>query len=543
MEGLMMDYELLLTSILERARQMYPDKEIVSKTPEGMHRYTYADLYTRVSQLANVLKKLGVEPGDRVGTFAFNHYRHLELYFAAPCSGAVLHTLNIRLFPEHLVYVANHGGDKVLFVDAAVLPAIERVQDQLETIEHFVIMGGGPEPKTTLSPAYDYETLMADASQEYDFPKLDENTAAMMCYTSGTTGQPKGVVYSHRAFFLHSMASAMSTTLGVAESDTLLIVVPQFHVNAWGMPFTCAMTGAKQVFPGPFMQPQHLAQLIQDEKVTVAAGVPTLWFGLYQHLKEQAYDTSRLRAMIVGGSAMPRNYFEAFEKELGINVVHAWGMTETTPLGSVSVLKSHMSDWPEEKRYDMRAKQGMAVTGVEMRIADGEGNALPRDGKTIGEVQVRGPWVVKQYYKTPVAPESFTDDGWFRTGDVATIDPEGYMFITDRTKDLIKSGGEWISSVELENTIMAHPKVAECAVIAARHAKWQERPLAIVVPAADAKDDITPGEIIEFLQGQVAKWWLPDDVVFVDELPKTSVGKFNKLALREQFADYELPTQ
>lgn len=546
MEGLMMDYQLTLTPILERAQQMYPTKEIVSKMPElkgALHRYTYADLYSRVSRLANVLKKLGVEPGDRVGTFAFNHYRHLELYYAVPCSGSVLHTLNIRLFPNQLVYVINHAADKVIFVDAAVLPFMERIKDQLKTVECFVIMGGGPEPETALSPAYDYETLMAEASEEYDFPELEENTAAAMCYTSGTTGEPKGAVYSHRALFLHSMAEAMSNTVGAVESDTFLIVVPQFHANAWGMPYTCAMVGAKQVFPGPFMQPHHLAQLIQDEEVTMAAGVPTLWIGLYHHLKEKSYDLSHLRYLIVGGAAMPRGYFEAFEKEFGVPVLHAWGMTETTPLGTASVLKSYMADWPEEKRFEIRAKQGMPVMGIELRITDEMGNILPWDGKAMGEVQVRGPWVIKQYYKTPVSPESFTADGWLRTGDVATVDPEGYMFITDRTKDLIKSGGEWISSVELENTIMAHPKVMECAVIAAQHPKWQERPLAIVVPTADAKDDITKEEIIEFLRGKVAKWWLPDDIVFTDELPKTSVGKFNKRALREQFAEYQLPTQ
>lgn len=545
MEGLMMDYQLTLTPILERAKLIYPKKEIVSKMPElkgGLHRYTYADLHKRTLQLANVLKKLGIESGDRVGSFAFNHYRHLELYYAVPCSGSVLHTLNIRLFPDQLVYVINHAEDKVIFVDAAVLPLMERVQGQLKTVEHFVVMGGGPKPETALSPVSDYETLMAEASDEYDFPDLDENTAAIMCYTSGTTGVPKGAVYSHRALFLHSLGEAMANTVDPMESDTFLVVVPQFHANAWGMPYTCAMVGTNQVLPGPFMQPQHLAQLLQDEKVTVAAGVPTLWIGLYHHLKEQSYDLSHLRALIVGGSAMPRSLIEAFEKDFGIRVVHAWGMTETTPLGTISILKSHMADWPEDKQFKVRAKQGMPVTGIEMRIADDMGNILPWDGKAMGEVQVRGPWVVRQYYKTPISPDSFTEDGWFRTGDVATIDPEGYMYITDRTKDLIKSGGEWISSVELENTIMAYPRVIECAVIAVHHPKWQERPLAVVVPTAEAKDDITKDEIVEFLRAKVAKWWLPDDVVFVDELPKTSVGKFSKRTLREQFADYQLPT-
>ena len=543
MEGLMMDYQLTLRHILELAHRLHSRKQIVSRTAQGIERCTYGDLYGRVLRLANVLAELGVQPGDRVATLAFNSYRHLELYFAIPCTGAVLHTLNLRLFPHQLEYIINHAEDKIIFVDAPLIPLLEGFRDKLPSVRGFVIMGDGSDTGA-LTPSHDYETLMDRAAGDYELPDLDENSAAAMCYTSGTTGDPKGVLYSHRALFLHSMAETMANTIGLSEVDTVLVVVPQFHANAWGLPYACAMVGANQVFPGSFMQPHELAQLIQDEKVTVAAGVPTLWIGLHEHLKHKTYDFSNLRVMISGGSAMPRNLIEAFQKEHGVSVLHAWGMTETTPLGTVSRLKSHMTDWPEASRLDVQAKQGVPVPGIELRIVDAEGDPLPWDGETMGEVQVRGPWVVRQYFKTPVSPQSFTDDGWFRTGDVATVDEEGFMCITDRTKDLIKSGGEWISSVALENAIMAHPEVVECAVIALPHSKWQERPLAIAVLTEDARarGRLTKQQIGDFLEGKVASWWKPDDVVFVDELPKTSVGKFNKLALRERFADYELPT-
>ncbi len=539
MQGLMMDYPLTLRYILERVNQFHAAKEVVSKLPTGVHRYTYGDFYRRVHRLANVLQGLGVKPGDRVATFAWNSYRHLELYYAVPCMGAVLHTLNIRLIPDQLAYVINHAEDKAVFIDASLLPLVERIKDQIGGVDQFVIMGDTGQPaQTALEPFADYEALLADAAEEFAFPKLGENDAAMMCYTSGTTGEPKGAVYSHRAMYLHSLAETMADTLALSERDTIMPVVPMFHANAWGIPYTAPLVGAKQVFPGPFLKPADMAGLLQDEKVTLTAGVPTLWFGLYQLLMQESYDTSSLRALVVGGAAMPRSLIEGFEKNLGIHVIHAWGMTETTPLGSVANLKSHMQDWPEDDRFAVRAKQGLPAPGVEIRAMDDNGDLVPWDGETMGELQVRGPWVIRGYYNDPRSPQSFTDDGWLRTGDVVTIDPEGYIEITDRTKDLVKSGGEWISSQSLENAIMAHPKVLEAAVIAIPDLKWQERPLACVVPTEAERGQVTKEELIEFIRPKFDKWWLPDDIVFVDELPKTSVGKFDKKVLREQFKEF-----
>ena len=541
MEGLMMDWPLTLHHFLDRAARLFPRKEIATRTAAGMHRYTYADFHRRVHRLAHALNRLGIGRGDRVATFAWNTYRHLEIYFAAPCMGAVLHTLNIRLAPDQLVYVINHAEDRVIFVDASLVPLLERIRDQIPTVKAFVVMSDtGPIP-TTLSPALDYEALLEESPDaSYPWPRLDENAAAGMCYTSGTTGNPKGVVYSHRAIFLHSLALCLADTFGICEQDVLMPVVPMFHANAWGMPFAGVMVGAKLVFPGPHLQPRDIAELIQNERVTVTAGVPTIWIGLYALLERERYDLSSLRVMPVGGSAMPRALIEAFEKRFGIRVAHAWGMTEMTPLGTVANLKSYMADWPEEERFAIRAKQGMPVVGVEIRAVDDQGREVPWDGKTMGELQVRGPWVIRAYYNDPRTAEAF-QDGWFRTGDVVTIDPEGYIQIVDRIKDLIKSGGEWISSVDLENALMAHPKVLEAAVIAVPHPKWQERPLAVVVPRPEFKEDLTKEELLEFLRPRFAKWWLPDDIVFVEAIPKTSVGKFDKKVLREQFREYRLP--
>lgn len=541
MEGLMMDWPLTLHHFLDRAARLFPRKEIATRTAAGMHRYTYADFHRRVHRLAHALNRLGIGRGDRVATFAWNTYRHLEIYFAAPCMGAVLHTLNIRLAPDQLVYIINHAEDRVIFVDASLVPLLERIRDQIPTVKAFVVMSDtGPIP-TTLSPALDYEALLEESPDApYPWPRLDENAAAGMCYTSGTTGNPKGVVYSHRAIFLHSLALCLADTFGICEQDVLMPVVPMFHANAWGMPFAGVMVGAKLVFPGPHLQPRDIAELIQNERVTVTAGVPTIWIGLYALLERERYDLSSLRVMPVGGSAMPRALIEAFEKRFGIRVAHAWGMTEMTPLGTVANLKSYMADWPEEERFAIRAKQGMPVVGVEIRAVDDQGREVPWDGKTMGELQVRGPWVIRAYYNDPRTAEAF-QDGWFRTGDVVTIDPEGYIQIVDRTKDLIKSGGEWISSVDLENALMAHPKVLEAAVIAVPHPKWQERPLAVVVPRPEFKEDLTKEELLEFLRPRFAKWWLPDDIVFVEAIPKTSVGKFDKKVLREQFWEYRLP--
>jgi fatty-acyl-CoA synthase len=541
MEGLMMDWPLTLHHFLDRAARLFPRKEIATRTAAGMHRYTYADFHRRVHRLAHALTRLGIGRGDRVATFAWNTYRHLEIYFAAPCMGAVLHTLNIRLAPDQLIYIINHAEDRVIFVDASLAPLLERIRDQIPTVKAFVIMSDTGPVQTSLSPALDYEALLAESPEApYPWPRLDENAAAGMCYTSGTTGNPKGVVYSHRAIFLHSMALCLADTFGICERDVLMPVVPMFHANAWGMPFAGVMVGAKLVFPGPHLQPRDIAELIQNERVTVTAGVPTIWIGLYALLERERYDLSSLRVMPVGGSAMPRALIEAFEKRFGIRIAHAWGMTEMTPLGTVANLKSYMESWPDEERFAVRAKQGMPVVGVEIRAVDEQGREVPWDGKTMGELQVRGPWVIRAYYNDPRTAEAF-QDGWFRTGDVVTIDPEGYIQIVDRTKDLIKSGGEWISSVDLENALMAHPKVLEAAVIAVPHPKWQERPLAVVVPRPEFKEDLTKEELLEFLRPRFAKWWLPDDIVFVEAIPKTSVGKFDKKVLREQFKDYRLP--
>ena len=540
MEGLMMDWPLTLHHFLDRAARLFPRKEIATRTAAGMHRYTYADFHRRVHRLAHALTRLGIGRGDRVATFAWNTYRHLEIYFAAPCMGAVLHTLNIRLAPDQLIYIINHAEDRVIFVDASLVPLLERIRDQIPTVKAFVIMSDAGPVQTSLSPALDYEALLAESPEApYPWPRLDENAAAGMCYTSGTTGNPKGVVYSHRAIFLHSLALCLADTFGICERDVLMPVVPMFHANAWGMPFAGVMVGAKLVFPGPHLQPRDIAELIQNERVTVTAGVPTIWIGLYALLERERYDLSSLRVMPVGGSAMPRALIEAFEKRFGIRIAHAWGMTEMTPLGTVANLKSYMESWPDEERFAVRAKQGMPVVGVEIRAVDDQGREVPWDGKTMGELQVRGPWVIRAYYNDPRTAEAF-QDGWFRTGDVVTIDPEGYIQIVDRTKDLIKSGGEWISSVDLENALMAHPKVLEAAVIAVPHPKWQERPLAVVVPRPEFKEDLTKEELLEFLRPRFAKWWLPDDIVFVEAIPKTSVGKFDKKVLREQFKDYRL---
>lgn len=541
MQGLMMDFPLTLQHIFRRAEQLFPDREVVSKMPGGaIHRYTYADFAGRVPRLANALAELGVRPGDRVATFAWNHYRHLELYFAIPCMGAVLHTLNVRLFPEQVSYIVNHAEDRVLVVDESLLPLVQNLAPSFKSVEHYIIMSDRGEVETTLSPAHNYEQLLEAAAPSFDWPQLDENQAAGMCYTSGTTGNPKGVAYSHRALFLHSMGSALSDSLGASERDTIFIVVPMFHANAWGLPFTATMVGAKQVYPSSNMQPRDLATLIQDERATIAAGVPTLWIGLFQELQERAYDISSLHTLVVGGSAAPRALIEGFEKRFGVPILHAWGMTETSPLGTVSRLTPRISQADDEARFATRARQGRPVPGVELRIVGDDGAELPWDGQSMGEVQIRGPWVIRSYYNDERSPASFSEDGWLRTGDVAVITPEGYLELKDRTKDLIKSGGEWISSVDLENAIMAHPGVLEAAVVAVRHSKWQERPLAVVVPRPG--QSLAREELIDFLRPAVASWWLPDDVVFVESLPKTSVGKFDKKVLRDQFEDYRLPT-
>lgn len=537
LQGMMQDWPLTLTHFLDRARSIHARKTVVTKTVAGIHRETYGQFGDRTERLAAALARLGVQPGDRVATLAWNSHRHLEVYFAAPCMGAVLHTVNFRLFPEQIVYIMNHAEDKVVFVDASVWPLFEKLRPHLKTVRHVVLLPDVPLPG--LPPdVIEYESLLRDAPASFDWPRLEENQAAGMCYTSGTTGNPKGVVYSHRSLVLHSLVQASSDLLAVNERDVCLSIVPMFHVNAWGLPFTGTLLGATQVYPGHFMTPRDLLQLIESERVTFVGGVPTIVAAMYQTLMQEPCDVSSLRGIAVGGAALPQALMVGFERDFGVRLIHAWGMTETTPVGTVSNLKSTMDGLSPGEQLSYRLKQGLPAPLVEVRVTDESGQPQPWDGKSAGELQVRGPWIVREYYNDPRSAESFMD-GWFRTGDVATIDPEGYVQLVDRTKDMVKSGGEWISSVDLENTIMSHPNVAEAAVIAVPHPKWTERPLACVVAR---EPGLTRDEVLAFLKGKVADWWLPDDVVFVESIPKTSVGKFDKKVLRKQFQDHRLPT-
>ncbi len=540
MHGLMMDYPLTVDRILEHAYRMYPTRRISTKMPDGhMHRYTYANLYSRVKRLANALGQLGVAQGDRVGTFAWNNYQHMELYFAIPCSGAVCHTLNIRLFPEQLAYIINHAEDKVIFADGTLVPMLERIADEIPAVETFVIFNAQPGQEIKLPNVVAYEDLIAAADEDYTWPVKDELTAMGLCYTSGTTGNPKGVLYSHRSLFLHTMGENQATALGLTPSDIVLPVVPQFHAMAWGLPYAAAMAGAELVMPGPHLNGPALAELIESEKVTIPAGVPTIWTALYQELRTNPRNLSHVRSLVVGGSAMPRGLIAAYERELGISVLHAWGMTELSPLGTVALLQTQHSTLSEDDRLDIKATQGYPIAGVELRIVNDMGEELPWDGTTMGEVQVRGAWVTNGYYKVERTPDQFTADGWFRTGDVATVSSDGYLQLTDRTKDLVKSGGEWISSVALENALMAHPDVHEAAVIAVPDERWSERPLACVVLVPDA-DTITEADLLEYLAPEFERFWLPDHIVFLSEIPKTSVGKFDKKVLRARHAAGEL---
>ncbi|MGE0442137.1 MAG: long-chain fatty acid--CoA ligase [Gemmatimonadales bacterium] len=536
MRGLMMDYQLTLPSLLDRARMLHR-REIVSRTPAGMHRYTYREYVDRVDRLRTALARLGVGKGDRVGTFAWNSYRHFETYFAAPCMGAVIHTLNIRLHHDQVAYIANHAEDKVICVDATLLPAFNKVRSQLKSLEHVIVY---PDDGAPVDPAVglDYEQLLAEATPAEGYPDIDENDAMGMCYTSGTTGNPKGVVYSHRAVVLHTLMQVASDLLGMSAEDSTLAIVPLFHANAWGFPYAGVMTGSKMVWPGPFMQPKDIAELIDGEGVTFVGGVPTIIGGLYQYLRDhkEEHDVSSLRSIAVGGAACPQSLMEGFRKDFGVWITHAWGMTELAPIGTICKLKPHQEDLPYGEQLAYRLKQGVPVPLVEVRIVDEQGKPLPHDGKAFGELQVRGPWISSSYYNDDRSPASF-QDGWFRTGDVANIDPEGFVQLVDRTKDVVKSGGEWISSVELENAIMLNPKVAEAAVIGVSHPKWTERPLACVVPKPGM--ELTPGEVIATIKDRFATWWLPNDVVFIEAVPKTSVGKFDKKVLRERFKDHQ----
>lgn len=527
----MMQTPLTMTQMIKRAEKYFPKKEVITRTATGIKRLTYKEWGERTRRLADALQKLGVKKGDKVGTFAWNHHRHLEAYFAIPCSGAVLHTINIRLSPQHISYIINHAEDKVLLIDADLLPLIEQVKDELTTVKAFIIMTDEDElPDTKLTPAYHYEKLISEMNPEFQFPEdIDENAPAGMCYTSATTGNPKGVVYSHRGIFLHSMALGLADSFGICEKDRAMVVVPMFHVNAWGIPFAGVWFGTTLVMPGANFTPKSLAELIEKEKVTITAGVPTIWLALLNELEQNKYDLSSLRGIICGGSAAPKAVIRAFEEKYNVPFLHAYGMTETSPLVVVSNLKSYQDDLPYEEQLEFKAKQGALVPGLEIKVIGKDGE-VAWDGKEMGELLIRGPWIASEYYKDERTKEAFKD-GWLYTGDVVTIDEEGFIKIVDRTKDLIKSGGEWISSVDLENALMAHEAVFEAAVVAVPHEKWQERPVACVVLKENAQ--VTKEELIEFLKPQFAKWWLPDDILFLDEIPKTSVGKFLKRTLRD----------
>lgn len=534
----MMNVPLLVSSMLERAERYFPKKTVVSRTSAGIVTHTYKEIGERTRRLSSALEKIGVKKGDRVGTLAWNHHRHLEAYFAIPGIAAILHTINIRLTPAHITYIINHAEDKVLLFDEDLLPLLEKVKDQLKTVEAYVIMTDKDElPESNLEPLYHYEKIVSEGNPTFEFKKdLDENDPVGMCYTSATTGNPKGVVYSNRGVVLHSMALGLADSAGLMESDIAMPVVPMFHVNAWGLPFAATWFGTTQVMPGPYFTPKILAELIDSEKVTVTAGVPTIWLGLLNELEHGNFDTSSLTRILCGGSAAPKGLIRAFESKYKIPFIHAYGMTETTPLVVLSRLKSYQNDLSEEEKLEIRSKQGSLVPLVEMKVVGANGE-VANDGKEMGELLLRGNWIAEEYYKDERTNEAFRD-GWLHTGDVVTVDEEGVVKIVDRTKDLIKSGGEWISSVDIENALMAHDAVFEAAVIAVPHERWQERPIACVVLKDAAKEKTTKEELYEFLKPQFAKWWLPDDIIFMKEIPKTSVGKFLKRALRDQLQDH-----
>jgi len=536
MNGLMMDFPLTLNAIFRRAEQLFGPRAIVWRAADkSIKRCTYSDFTGRSRRLAQALAGLGVKPGDRVATLAWNHGPHLEAYFGIPLAGGVLHTLNLRLHPDELAYIVNHAGDRAVLVDETLLPLWEQVRPKVDV--PITIVFGATKP---LAAGYiDYETLIAGAEPLPDRPYPDENTAVAMCYTTGTTGNPKGVLYSHRAIVLHTLGLALDHCMGIRETDVMLPVVPMFHANAWGMPFTAVMVGATIVLPGPHLDPESIVDLFHRERVTITGGVPTIWMGVMQFLEANAgkYDLSAMRAMYVGGAAVPQAMIEAFEKKFGLTIFHAWGMTEMAPLGTVSRLPPGMERERDAVKYALRATQGRPAPFVEIRARSDEG-LVPWDGKTMGELEVRGPWIASGYYNRPDSADRFTDDGWFKTGDIVTIDEAANIQVQDRTKDLIKSGGEWISSVALECALMGHPAVAEAAVIPVPHPKWDERPLAAVVlkPGQSA----SPEELRAFLAPSFSKFWLPDAFEFIDAIPRTSAGKFKKSALRERFKDYRL---
>ena len=539
--GRMMSQPLLISSLIKHADRYYGNIEVVSRRVEGdIHRYTYSDCHKRSKKLANALNKLGVTMGDRVATLACNGYRHLEAYYAVSGSGAVLHTVNPRLHPEQIAYIANHAEDLYLFFDLNFLPVVESVAPLCKTIKGFVMMCDRDRmpAETKIPNLMCYEDLIADCSDEYEWPLFDENSASSLCYTSGTTGNPKGALYSHRSTMLHSYASALPDALNVSARDVVLPVVPMFHVNAWGLPYSVMLTGAKLVFPGPALDGKSIYELFEQEGVTFSAGVPTVWLSLLSHVSQNNLKFSTFKRTVIGGSACPPAMMKTFRHEYGVDVVHAWGMTEMSPLGTSCTLTGKHVHLSEDAKQSILEKQGRAIFGVDMKIVDDDGHELPWDGKTYGNLLVRGPWVIEAYFKNEGG--DVLEHGWFPTGDVAVIDEEGYMQITDRSKDVIKSGGEWIGSIDLENIAVAHTAVLQAACIGVFHPKWDERPLLVVVKKPGM--DVTRDELLKFYDGKIAKWWTPDDVVFADSLPLGATGKILKNKIRETYRDYKLPT-
>ncbi len=544
MNAHMMDVPLLISSLIKFADRYHGNTEIVTRTVEGpIHRYTYSEAHRRSKTLANALANLGVKKGDRIATLAWNTHRHLEIYYGVSGSGVICHTVNPRLFLEQIAYIINHAGDCCLFFDLTFSPIVEKLAPLLQHVNHYILMSDKSNlQKSNVPNLLCYEEILSQASTEFAWPDLDEKTDSSLCYTSGTTGNPKGVMYQHRTTILHSYAAAMPDALNLSARDVILPVVPMFHANAWGLPYAAALTGAKLVLPGAGMDGASLFELFEKEKVTLSAGVPTIWMGLVSHLKDKNLKFSTLKRTVIGGSAVPPAMTRSFEKDYNVEVIHAWGMTEMSPLGTVSSLKNKHLSLDREEQLAIKDKQGRAIFGVDLKIVDDNGVELPWDGKAFGELLVRGPWILNNYFRNEKNDSLRKDsDGldWFPTGDVATIDPEGFMQITDRAKDVIKTGGEWISSIDLENTAVSHPDVIEAAVIAVYHPKWDERPLLIAVKKQGAT--VSKKELIEFFKDKVAKWWIPDDVVFVNELPHTATGKLQKNKLREEYANYKLP--
>ncbi|KAB1188572.1 MULTISPECIES: long-chain fatty acid--CoA ligase [Haloferax] len=531
-----------LRPFLWRAGKLFPDREIVSRTAEGLERYTYSEYEGRVAQLANALADAGIGDGDRVATFCWNHNRHFETYFGIPSMGAQLHTINPLLPDHHIQYIVENAEDRIIFVDPSLTPKLAGAvdEDAFTSVEQFVVMASEV-PDTDLDPVTDYESFIGDHSDEYDWPDLPEDQPAGMCYTSGTTGKPKGVEYSQQMLWAHTMATLPQSALDIGADDVVMPVVPMFHVNAWGLPFSMTAAGAKHVYPGPSPTPEDLAKLIEEEGVTMTAGVPTVWLGLLDYLDEHDTDISSLERIVIGGAAAPKSVIRRFDEEYDVEVVHAWGMTEMSPVGTVAHLKPGMEEeLSKDEQYDKRGMQGLLVPGLEMRVVDDDGNEVPWNGEDFGELWVRGPWVTTEYFERPDANETDFEGNWLKTGDVVTVDEDGYVKIVDRAKDVIKSGGEWISSVELENTIMAHDGVAEATVVGVPHERWQERPVAFIVPKAGTDEGELKGEVVDLVRSEFPKWWTPDEVVFIDEVPKTATGKFDKKVLREEYDDSSL---